>query len=632
MPERDPFKEERRVDINDMPSWGRYAVETEKKSRNKFSVFGEKKEDPLGEDHQKVFQKKRRNAWVVGGIVVLSIVIAAGIFAGISWYEKNLFRDDRVSVEIQGPDRVSGGNTERFLLKYKNENAISLENAVVSFRFPKNFVPEERNGLKRDGVESARLEIGTIAPGQETSFDLYGYFSATTDPSVYIRATLRFSPKDSSGTFEKETQKSVAMESSIVDVGLSIPLEAAAGDSVEIGVQYVNRGDTTLFSARLQMEYPEGFVFQESNMPPSEGNAVWYLEPLEPGTPKMLKIRGRIEGNRDAQKHFAATIGTVRGDASFVAYGKDQKDTRIIGSPFSIQSLINGGNIRFVSLGTELETVVQYANEGDVGMKDAIIRVVLEGDIFDTSFLSIDERGSYDGSTKTITWRASDVPELAFMDPGETGSVKFKVPIRKVIPIKTKNDTQLSGSMIASIDSVDVPARIGTKKIVAQNRVDLPLISSGMVVVDIHEEKTGLDLSDIPFTVGKQTEVLANIRIRNTYNDLIEGKLTLSLPSGVEFSGNVSVDGNESAEYNERSQQIVWDAGKVDAGTGILRPDRTIAFRMRVTPQEHQSEQQLTLLSNIEFRSRDSFVGEPVTFSIEKIFAPRVLPKGKEKE
>lgn len=631
MLERDPFGKGSSRKILDTPEKDEYSVERGVKKDSKDPVFGMDPDHAHDREADEALRRKKMRAWVIGGMIVSGVIFVVSAGFGFLWYQNNLFKNERVLFSVEGPDTASGENTEHFIITFENQNRVALQNAVISLRFPENFIPEEKNGLKRDGTTSARVEIGTIAAKQQKQIDVYGYFSGTNESSVFIRAVLKYSPENITGSFQRETQKSVHMDAAIVGIVLNLPIESATGDRAEIAVQYTNRGTETLFSERLKVESPEGFVLEGSDVPPSEGGNVWYLEPLVAGVTRSFKLYGRITGDRGMTKQFTTTIGVLRGDGSFAVHGKAQGKIQIVGSPLSIKMVTNAANIRSVSVGTELSFTLEYSNQGDVGMKNVIVQAVWDGNIFDDSKIKVKDgryEGSYNPQTKTATWKASDIPDLAFLAPKASGSVVFTLPVRASIPIATITDTHFVGSILASVDSADVPDRIGTRRIVAQDFRQLKLSSDASFSIDFRESSTNASLQDIHFEVGKETELVAYIRLRNTYNDIDDGKLTTGIPSGVTFSGMFPTEGNETVAYEERSHQLIWSVGKIKNATGVLLPDRVIAFRLKVTPQPYQVDQQgVIVLNATEFTGKDSFTGDVIRFAQDKVTVSDVLLK-----
>lgn len=628
MLDQDPFRKKGKGDISDIFKRDQYSIQRDHNQQDE--VILDISADS-GRD-EKSLHSKRTRAWVIGGMLVMVSLILLAVFFGFDWYRSNAFSNDRVSILLEGEDVASGDDVQRFVLIYENKNNVALQNAVILLRFPDNFVIEEGSGLKRDGTTSARLEVGTIGAQKQATVEFYGYFSGTTVSSVYIRSILQYSPKNISGLFQQEAQKSIKMGASAVDVSMDLPIELSTGDLTEVMVQYTNRGTETLFSTRLQMEYPEGFTYQEADKEPSEGNTVWYLGSLEPGDTQTLKLRGRIEGDRNVFKQFSAIVGVVRGDNSFAVYGKDERKVQIINSPFAIQIKINKGGRNSVTLGERVGVILSYANEGDVGFRDAIVQVALDGQIFDDTQLTIGGGGSYNASTRTITWRASDIPLLDFVDPRESGTIEFTLPMKQSIPMVTGSDTRLKGSIRASIDSVDIPNRIGTRRIVAQDWMEFMMTSTISLVTDLREASTNTPLSKVDFEVGKETELVVYTRLRNTYNDVVDGKFILDIPSGVTFIESIPLEKDEVVSYEERSQRLVWEVGKVTAGTGIIFPDRVIAFRLRVTPQEQQGQNSLTLIRAMKFSGKDDFTGDAISILQGDVVSPRISAKASASE
>jgi len=59
---------------------------------------------------------------------------------------------------------------------------------------------------------------------------------------------------------------------------------------------------------------------------------------------------------------------------------------------------------------------------------------------------------------------------------------------------------------------------------------------------------------------------------------------------------------NEKIVYNERTNQIVWDAGNINAGTGVLTPPREVIFQVETTPQANQVGAPVDLVNESDFQ------------------------------
>lgn len=570
-------------------------------------VYGEKKEKDIAGRTSAVsvasWLKNRKRALIVGATGIAAILMVLSAAFGIVRYRQGLFQDENVKVDIQGPDTVATNERVQFSITYENANKVALSGATLEITYPEVFVPDDKDGLKRTGLTGAAMDLGDIKPGEKKTVDIYGSFSGSQQKTVFINAALVYSPAHLSGSFRREAQKGVALEGSIADVKLVTPLEAASGDAVDLLISYTNNSRQPLYGARIQMTYPDSFFFQGADRPSSEGESVWYIDVVGVGETQSFHIRGHLNGENDTVKTFRAAIGTTGEDNAFSVFSQSQSETRVIGSPFIIAQTIESGDV--VRAGQTMRYIITYENNGDLGLRDAIITAKLGGDVFYEPQLSL-KNGSYDANTRTITWRAADVPELATVDPGEVGSVEFSVPAKTEIPVESEQDKNFVGSTTVTIDSKDIPDRIGAERIIAKNYEEVRLEAGTTSTFSIRDAKTNTPLNDIVFEVGK--EVLLNVtwHIRNVYNDLADTNAIVSLPADVTWAETTSEEG-ENVSFNERAQQVVWDLGALKNGTGTFLPERSISFAVRVVPQEYQKNGQIRFLQDMRVVGRDVF-------------------------
>jgi hypothetical protein len=121
----------------------------------------------------------------------------------------------------------------------------------------------------------------------------------------------------------------------------------------------------------------------------------------------------------------------------------------------------------------------------------------------------------------------------------------------------------------------------------------------------------------IPLQIGKETTFTLHWSITNVSNDLAGAKVIASLPTGVRWVGSVYPT-DASLAYNPRTNQLVWDAGNVDAGAGVLSPVKEVLFQVGVTPQVNQLGQSLVLLNKSIFSATDNFINKDITLSADQ--------------
>lgn len=560
--------------------------------------------------------QNRKKAWTIGVLALAVIIVLVSITFGVVQYRQEMFQEDRVMVEVGGLDTIESNQRVKIPITYENTNRVSLTNAALEISYPDVFLLEESENMKKNGLTGVTLSLGTLEPGARGTVDVYGTFAASEQKTIYMNAALIYSPEHISSLLRQETQKGIHLKASVTSIELTTPLEISAGEMVEFTVQYTNNGRQPLYGLRLQMRYPDDFYFQEADEAPSEGDNVWHIGVLGVEETQTLRIRGRLNGEKDAFKGFRAIMGTVGESGSFTVLAESQSQIHIIGSPFSITQDIDPSD-GIVEAGETMQVRVLYTNEGDIGLRDAVVTAELGGDILYDK--DVDPGlGSFSESTRTITWRASDVADLGLVEPGGGGTISFSVPIRNTLTVESETERNFLGSVLVSIDSKDVPDRVGSARVVAKNWKKIILQSDTNMSVIAQDKDSGEPIEELEMKPGKEVTFRVDWEVSNVYNDVENVRAELSLPSGIEWAGALSDEG-ESVAFNDRSQQLIWEIGLLKNGAGAFLPKRSVSFLVRVTPQEYQRSGTLFLLHGIKLTGTDAFTGRSVTIENARV-------------
>ena len=155
-------------------------------------------------------------------------------------------------------------------------------------------------------------------------------------------------------------------------------------------------------------------------------------------------------------------------------------------------------------------------------------------------------------------------------------------------------------------------------KIVSGNNMDMKLDSK--LVLDMkgyYNDTTITNSGPIPPKVGMPTTYTIHWKVINVSNDITDAKVTASLPTGSTMTGKISPD-DGSLTYNLRDNSLVWDIGKLAAGTGVLNAPRETAFQVQITPALNQVGQAVPLVGPATFSATDTFTGDTVSSTAEK--------------
>lgn len=546
-------------------------------------------------------RKRHRNiAFFVGGIATLMLLVGL-----VFQVRSMLFNEENVTVAITGPQNVASAESTTFTVTYTNDNWAGLANATLVISYPESFHPEMENTPEKKGL-LLEIPLGNIDANTAEKKTFSGKFYGSKGDLVYLKATLRYTPSSVTTVFEKSAQVGVNVATAPLALEIEAPLELATGQDVEYVVNYSNVNDLPFSNLRVKMEYPDGFQLVSAEPRPSEGESVWYIGTLHPRAEGKIVVRGVLSGTRDERKQVHGMIGFFGGDGKFIAYAENERQTRMIASPFSLSQTVNGLTAVTAHPGETLHYVIRYKNESDIGMRDAIVTVEINPTLLDMTRLSLN-KGSYDASRKLILWKASDIPSLGKIDPGASGEISFSVPVVATLPQGSGNNASIRS--VAKIDSPDIPTTLGANKIVGSNMLLIklnPLIN--VETSALYNETPFQNTGPFPPQVGQKTSYTIRVRLSGVSNNVKDARFSFFLPTGTRYEGTFAPP-TETVRFNERTNEIVWELGAL---TPTENTARDFFFQIFATPAPNTVGKPLILLNQSIFTAEDTFTGQNI--------------------
>lgn len=545
-----------------------------------------------------------------------AVLIAGAVFALIK-YRQSSFNEERVTISIEGLEEIESNRLVTYKIKYKNNNRTSLKDAEILLNYSENFQPEEDVSFKKVNSTNGRIYIGEIGPYAEGETEVRGNFFAPKDYSIYLAVTLSYKPSSVKSTFQAKSQLGINIKTAPVELIVTAPLEAANGNRVEYVIDYKNSSSQSFSDLRLKIEYPSGFSFESAEPRSSEGNNSWYLGRLDPGQGGKITVVGEISGSKDETKIVKVTLGSIENNGRFVAYNEVRKNTKIASSPLSIAQTVNGLKSFSANPGETLNYLVTYRNDGKIGLRDVIITLEIKGEIIDIAKLSL-EKGYYDSAKNTIVWKAPDIPELANLEPGQGGELRFSIPVLGRIPVENENDKNFAIISVAKIDSPDVPTSIGSNKIIASNTMEVNLNSKVILEVKGYYNDANIEnFGPIPPEVNKETSYVIHWEVTNVSNEISDVRVTSFLPTGVKWLNKIYLE-DDRVVFNERTNQVVWEIGKLGNGIGILEPKKEVSFQVSITPPEIAAGKEVRILNPSVITAKDLFTSKEIKSEVKE--------------
>ena len=532
-------------------------------------------------------------------LIVISGVALA--IAGFWFWEKNPYSKDTLKLEIFGPESVSIFEEVEYTVKYKNNGNVRLEEPRLTFEFPEyTLMPisseqenQEQNSLKRMEIESE--ELGDIYPGEEKTFKFKGRLFGKEGDVKTAKAWLSYNPKNLNARYESATTFTTIIESIPLTFDLDFFSKVEAGRSFKFYLNYFSRLNYPLTDLGINIEYPQGFEFLESN-PKSLGKNEWEIPLLNKAEGGRIEIEGRLLGEVREQKIFSANIGVWQ-EGEFITLKEITRGVELTRPHLSIFQRINGNDKYIAKSGDLLHFEIFFRNISEEPFTDLFLVTRLDGSPFDFNSIRTDS-GQFSKGDNSIVWDWRDVSELRFLGQGEEGKVEFWINLKdwKTNSPQEKNFLLKNNVLVSQIKE-EFETKISSKLVVSQKGY-------------FQEEVFG-NSGPIPPKVGEKTTYTISWQVKNYYNDVKNAKVKAVLPPNVELTGEIFPEEEASKfAFDQISREIVWrvgDSQTLEAGTGVFSPASNISFQVALSPNSDQKGKTAQIISEAEIKGEDQW-------------------------
>lgn len=537
-------------------------------------------------------------------VIILFVVLLAvgGGLVTYLWYQAR--QAGGLSVEIVAPDNVEIGVPFTATIAVSNAGSGVAQETTLALSLPDGFIFMSEPATKRVSTKS----LGSLGKGTATTQEFRIMPVSNENSIVQLRASLSYVPTDLGSRFEKQTEKEMQIGESGISLDIIAPTKVFAGETFEVKIDYENISETEFYDLELVVEYPRGFTFLSSTLPPDDEN-IWKLGDLRAGSKGSFTIKGGMQGPDNAFFDFSVGVNT-----SFLgkSYAVNQKTASISIAPsaLAVTVVANNGAEFVAAPGDIVEYEITYKNNTSIGLKDVIIIAKLIGEMFDLRELEPRE-GVFRSSDNSIMWNASRVPSLSVLSPGEEGVLAFSVKVRSSYPIQRISDKNFVLKIAAQIESPTVPANVASQRTVGSTSHEakvrgllVPLISAYYA-----DDSSITNSGPIPLRVGQATTFNMHWTLKNQATDMESVKLKTFLGPNVRYTGAYTATNSIAPTYNERTQEFIWEPGTIPATKGVIDNPVELTFQVEITPSSNQVNQYPALTGETTISAKDAFTG-----------------------
>ncbi|MES2471173.1 MAG: hypothetical protein V4526_03000 [Patescibacteria group bacterium] len=562
------------------------------------------------------------NKILIASAVFFVLAVAIGAF--MLFRGSNVVSANNVDITVSGPVSVSGGEPFQFDIQVHNKNNIKLEIVDLSLEYPSGTV--DPSNTTRE-MKTFRELLPDIEPGQSQHKTLTAILYGEENVKKDIKIKAEYRVQGSNAIFFKETSYSVFISSSPLTLSVSSFDEIQNNQEIDLTVTLTSNSKYPLKNLLLKGAYPFGFTFISSDVKPTFETSLWEINDLAPGAKRVIKIRGKLQGQDEEDRVFKFSVGV-----------QNPKQDRIMGAEFAVKeqvvrikkpfvsvNLVLNGNSSSNELVSNFNEPIRgeviWFNNLPIAINDAEIHLKFSGGAFDKSTVNPEE-GFYRSSDNEIVWDKKTVKNLAAVGAGESGRVTFTFIPKDMGSLIGKPlvnpQMNLNVSVKASrLSETNVPETIDSSAVRVVKIAPTVSLVTNLTRSDTPFEQSG----PIPPEVEKTTTYTVVWTVYNTSSIISNAKVESFLPPYVKFLGKISPTGSD-LKYNPTDGKLVWNVGTVPAYSAANTNKKEVVFQIGFEPSANQEGSSPMIVDDVTLTAVDNFTNIPI--NVER---PKQTPK-----
>lgn len=530
--------------------------------------------------------------------ILITLILIAGAVA-FYYYDRNAYSKDVLKLEILAAEKAEAFQEVNYVVKFKNNGNIRLEDPELIFDYPENSIIEGEDTSHRVVKKSEELG-GVIYPGQEKTFTFTARLAGKEGDSQVARAELSYRPKELKARYASKTSLTTIVERVPLSLDFDLSSKIESGKDFDFRVNYFSNIDYPVSDLAIAIDYPSGFELSGS-VPESADEANWDIGLLNKAEGGRIEVSGSLAGEVGEEKMFRTEIG-VWIDGKFVSLKEARKGITIIRPALHITRQINGNPEFIASPGDLLHYEIFFKNIGEEHLTDMFLLATLSSPAFDFATIRSPE-GDFTPGDNSVIWDWRRVRDLQLLPPQSEGKVEFWVKLKEEWNVSNQEkNPEIKTTVFLSQAKEEFSSKVNSKLSISQNGY-------------FQDEIFG-NSGPFPPEENRTTTYTITWQAKNYYNEMENVKVRAILPDNVSLTGQIfPEDKSDEITFDSKSGEIVWNIGRMAAGEGVSLPAPNVSFQISFFPDEDSEN----IIGPVKITGQDRWTGEDIEGSDSEI-------------
>ncbi len=394
--------------------------------------------------------------------------------------------------------------------------------------------------------------------------------------------------------------------------------EITSNQEFDMKVELASNSQQTLKSIVLDAQYPFGYTFLSSGIPPLSDNSSWKIGDIPPGGKRTVTIHGKLQGEDSDIRAFRFSVGA-----------QSSSDPKKIGTEYVAAEQDMTIQKPFISLGVNIDNdsgsgdhigafdrashvEIAWSNNIPTTVSNVQITAKLSGNAYDKLSVQPDQ-GFFRSATNEIVWNQQTNKELGSVNAGDAGRVSFTITPKDMSSQSQSGAVNPTITMNVSVSGnrtqeLNVPQAL-TSAVSRNIKVASNVILSGRTTRTVGPF---VNSGPVPPKVDAATTYTIIWDVDNTTSSVGNAKVTATLPAYVKWLNAISPS-SENVTYDKNTGTVTWTIGNLSAYTQNSARRREMAFQVSLTPSVNQTDQTPTLVNPATLTAVDTFTNAPVS-------------------
>ncbi|HPT08080.1 MAG TPA: hypothetical protein PLE28_00050 [bacterium] len=568
-------------------------------------------------DFKTIKIKKKRSLGLKLFYLFITLLIVAGVVLAVFKYIKN--NQDIASVlkiNISAPEKVILGEDFMYEIEYKNTSNYNLNDVILEINYPDNFILAEIYSIDQTD-DNKTWKIDNLGANLGGIIKIRGKIINKEGSNNLLTVKATYGINGLSSSFSKDSLNSVVMGSlpfqvkedyyTTVLVDEEYPLNLTIKD---FPVEKINKfiisfsGPEEIFSVEDITNKKTG-TSTETITKVSKIDNFNFLVETSSASEMSLAFKYKIKERKNDQENISWTLKYIDDNGKEFVFLEKQVALIIIKSDLNLNISVNDSSTDTpINFGDTLNYVISYSNKGDKDMEDLVIMAVLKSDFLDWNSLKDSKDGSI--SRKTISWTASEIPELKKLEPGDSGEIKFSInTVPNYNDIKFGQDLNVTSYAQFSIGNIE---DFSDEEDHLNDNSSNTIVNKLNSDLSIKEEVLYFDDNNIPVgsgplppVVGERTSFKYYWTLKNSLHEIKDLKIELALPQYVIWDNNFNISAG-NLEYDQSNNKVIFSISRWPVGVETV----DVNFSVSVIPTDSQYNKIIILSSGSSLSAIDA--------------------------